>query len=91
MVLVFENPAEVISVARVIGIATLSFIVAFSLTPVLTHYLYKYRDPNLLSPPCQESRNASRRRYYCLGQCFALSHLFLAAVDYLAHRFNPYP
>ena len=40
---VFENPEQVISVARVIGIATLAFIVAFSLTPALTHYLYKYR------------------------------------------------
>lgn len=39
----FENPAQVISVARVIGMATLSFVVAAALTPLLTHFLYKYR------------------------------------------------
>ncbi len=39
----FENPEQVIAVTRVLGMAILTFIVAFSLTPVLTHYLYKYR------------------------------------------------
>jgi len=30
-------------ISRILGLATLAFLVAFSLTPVLTHFLYKYR------------------------------------------------
>lgn len=39
----FSDPQLVLDVVRVIGVFTLTFIVAFSLTPILTHYLYKYR------------------------------------------------
>lgn len=39
----FENPQQVIDVSRVIGTSTLTFAVALGLTPVLTHFLYKYR------------------------------------------------
>ncbi len=39
----FADPTLVINVTRVIGTATFAFIVAVSLTPLLTHYLYKYR------------------------------------------------
>lgn len=39
----FEDPALVISVARVVGIATLTFILAIGMTPLLTHFLFKYR------------------------------------------------
>lgn len=39
----FADVHQVISVTRVAGMATLSFLVALALTPLLTHYLYKYR------------------------------------------------
>lgn len=39
----FEDPQLVVNVARVVGVATLAFGLAFSLTPLLTHFLYKYR------------------------------------------------
>jgi phospho-N-acetylmuramoyl-pentapeptide-transferase len=39
----FANPELVIDVVRVVGIATLTFLTAMGLTPILTHYLYKYR------------------------------------------------
>lgn len=39
----FSDPALILQVVRVLGIATITFIAAFSLTPLLTHYLYKYR------------------------------------------------
>lgn len=39
----FEDPLLVIDVTRIIGIAVIAFAVAFGLTPVLTHYLYKYK------------------------------------------------
>jgi phospho-N-acetylmuramoyl-pentapeptide-transferase len=39
----FANPEQVIDVIRVIGIGVLTFGVAFGLTPILTHYLFKYR------------------------------------------------
>jgi phospho-N-acetylmuramoyl-pentapeptide-transferase len=38
----FENPQQVIDVTRVLGIGSLSFLVAFGLTPILTYFLYKY-------------------------------------------------
>jgi len=38
-----ENPIIVMGVIRVFGILAISFIVAMSLTPVLTHFLYKYK------------------------------------------------
>lgn len=38
----FADPGLVIDVARVVGMGTLTFVVAFGLTPVLTHFLYKY-------------------------------------------------
>lgn len=38
-----ENPVVVIEVIRVFGILAISFIVAMVLTPVLTHFLYKYK------------------------------------------------
>jgi len=39
----FENPELVLNVSRVVVMGTLAFIVAFSMTPILTHFLYKYR------------------------------------------------
>ncbi len=42
MTSVFSDPQLVLDVVRVISIFTVTFIVAFGLTPVLTHYLYKY-------------------------------------------------
>lgn len=39
----FENPLLVIEVARVFAVLAISFIVAMSLTPLLTHFLYKYK------------------------------------------------
>ncbi len=39
----FSDPELVVNVVRVIGVATITFIVAFGLTPILTHYLYKYK------------------------------------------------
>lgn len=41
--LAFADPELVIDVTRVVGMGTLTFMVAFGLTPVLTHFLYKYR------------------------------------------------
>lgn len=38
----FSDPGLVISVTRVIGMGVLTFGVAFGLTPLVTHYLYKY-------------------------------------------------
>jgi len=38
----FSDPELVINVARIVGMATLTFLTAFFLTPLLTHYLYKY-------------------------------------------------
>lgn len=40
--LAFADPELVIDVTRVVGMGTLTFMVAFGLTPVLTHFLYKY-------------------------------------------------
>jgi phospho-N-acetylmuramoyl-pentapeptide-transferase len=39
----FANPEQVLDVIRVFVMAMITFIVAFSLTPTLTHFLYKYR------------------------------------------------
>lgn len=39
----FENLELVIKVGRVIVVATITFLVAFGMTPILTHFLYKYR------------------------------------------------
>ncbi|MEX2054841.1 MAG: phospho-N-acetylmuramoyl-pentapeptide-transferase, partial [Candidatus Andersenbacteria bacterium] len=39
----FADPTLILDVSRVIGIATITFAVAFGLTPLLTHFLYKYR------------------------------------------------
>lgn len=43
MVTFFENPELVVNVIRVLGIAMLAFLTAFGLTPVLTHFLFKYK------------------------------------------------
>ena len=43
MMTFFENPEQVIDVVRVIGIATITFVVAFAMTPLVSHYLYKYK------------------------------------------------
>jgi phospho-N-acetylmuramoyl-pentapeptide-transferase len=39
----FENPLLIIEVSRVFAILAISFIAAMALTPVLTHFLYKYK------------------------------------------------
>ena len=39
----FENPLLVIEVSRVFAILTVSFVVAMMATPLLTHFLYKYK------------------------------------------------
>ena len=39
----FENPLLVIEVSRVFAILTISFVVAMLATPLLTHFLYKYK------------------------------------------------
>jgi len=39
----FENPLLVIEVSRVFAILAISFIAAMLATPLLTHFLYKYR------------------------------------------------
>lgn len=39
----FSDPELVVDVVRVVGMGVLTFIVALAITPVLTHYLYKYR------------------------------------------------
>ena len=39
----FENPAMVIEVSRVFAILAISFAAAMALTPLLTHFLYKYK------------------------------------------------
>lgn len=39
----FADPGLVIDVTRVVGMGTLTFVVAFGLTPVLAYFLYKYR------------------------------------------------
>lgn len=39
----FADPQQVIEISRIVGIATMTFLTAFFGTPLLTHYLYKYR------------------------------------------------
>lgn len=39
----FANPGLVVDVVRVVGLGVLTFIVALAFTPVLTHYLYRFR------------------------------------------------
>ena len=39
----FDNPNLAVNVIKVFGLFALAFVVAGSLTPVLTHYLYKYK------------------------------------------------
>lgn len=39
----FENPSMVIEVSRVFAILAVSFVAAMLATPVLTHFLYKYK------------------------------------------------
>ena len=39
----FENPLLVIEVSRVFAILAVSFVVAMMATPLLTHFLYKYK------------------------------------------------
>ncbi|MDD3191041.1 MAG: phospho-N-acetylmuramoyl-pentapeptide-transferase [Candidatus Pacebacteria bacterium] len=41
--LAFEDPYNVYEVIRVFSISAISFIAAMAFTPVLTHFLYKYR------------------------------------------------
>ncbi len=38
----FADPELVFNVTRVVGMGTFTFLVALSLTPLLTHFLYKY-------------------------------------------------
>ena len=39
----FEDPELVLNVTRVVGVGTITFLVAFGLTPLMTHFLYTYR------------------------------------------------
>jgi len=39
----FENPVQIVQVVRVLGMGAITFVTAFALTPVLTHFLYTYR------------------------------------------------
>jgi len=39
----FENPLMVVEVSRVFAILAISFVTAMMLTPLLTHFLYKYK------------------------------------------------
>lgn len=39
----FANPIQVLNIIKVFGLFALGFVVAVALTPVLTHYLYKYK------------------------------------------------
>lgn len=39
----FSDPTLVINVTRVLGMGTLTFVVAMLLTPLLVHYLYEYK------------------------------------------------
>ncbi len=39
----FENPEQLVNVTRVIGIGTIAFLLAFGITPVVAHFLYKYK------------------------------------------------
>lgn len=39
----FADPELVLNITRVLGIVTITFAAAFLLTPLLTHFLYKYR------------------------------------------------
>lgn len=39
----FSDPVLVMDVARILGMATVAFIVAMLATPLMTHFLYKYR------------------------------------------------
>lgn len=39
----FADPILVVNVTRIVGVATLAFLTAVAMTPLLTHYLYKYR------------------------------------------------
>lgn len=43
MTISFENPQIVIEVSRVLAIFAISFIAAMLATPILTHFLYKYK------------------------------------------------
>jgi phospho-N-acetylmuramoyl-pentapeptide-transferase len=38
----FSDPILVVNVTRVLGLGTLTFLAAMGLTPLLTHYLFKY-------------------------------------------------
>lgn len=39
----FEDPEQIFLIAKTISFGAIAFLVAFSFTPLLTHYLYKYR------------------------------------------------
>ena len=39
----YENPELALNVLKVFGLGAFAFIVAFFLTPILTHFLYKYK------------------------------------------------
>ncbi len=43
MMIQFSDPVAVLSVTRILGMGTLTFLVAMALTPILSHFLYKYR------------------------------------------------
>lgn len=39
----FADPVQVANVTRIVGLGVLAFLVAFILTPALTHFLYRYK------------------------------------------------
>ncbi len=90
----FANPELVINVIRVVGVGMLAFLVAFGLTPILTHFLYKYRFGKSIrqtgATPIYSKMHAKKAGTPVAGGIVVWAAVFLLALMFwLVARFFP--
>ncbi|HLD25595.1 MAG TPA: phospho-N-acetylmuramoyl-pentapeptide-transferase [Candidatus Andersenbacteria bacterium] len=94
MLATFANPEQVIDVIRVFVMAMITFLVAFALTPTLTHFLYKYRFGKTIratgSTPLYSTLHAGKAGTPVGGGIIIWGTVLLLALLFsLAHAIHP--
>lgn len=92
----FANPQQVLAVVRVFLTATITFLAAFALTPLLAHFLYKYRFGksirNTGATPIYSKLHANKAGTPVGGGIIVWATvLLLAVVFWLAYVIHPNP
>jgi len=84
---------DVFQISRILGLSALAFAVAFLLTPILTHFLYKYRMGKQIrteGAPIFAALHAKKAGTPTMGGILIwFTVLLLAAFFWLAAKFNP--